>query len=195
VKNKNYSISILEDYSRLDEVYKITHDTFVKSGDISPQDNGRITTCPHLDHHPNTTILIAEQEGEIIGTITITVDSGHGLNMEKWFKEELTDYRQIYSSKLGSTWRLATDPSFRGKTRLIIDLISMAFKLLLEADCDLCLCALMNKHKKTYQRLMDAKVVVTKNVPFDKDIPMELNLMKIHLETGWDKFKQLQQAA
>ena len=92
---KNYNISVLKDYSRLDEVYKLTHDTFVLSGEISPQANGKITTSPHLDTHPDTSILIAEQEGEIIGTITVTIDSGEGLNMEKWFKKEWLEYRKI----------------------------------------------------------------------------------------------------
>lgn len=190
--DKNYRISVLEDYSRLDEVYKLTHDTLVLSGEISPHDNGKITTSPHLDHHPNTTILIAEQEGKIIGTITVTIDSDQGLNMEKWFSEELAVYRKTDSCRLGSSWRLATSPSYRGKTRLIIDLYSKACKLLIEAGCELCLCALMNKHKKTYQRLMDAKIIVTKTIePFDKDIPMEISLMKINIELGLDRFKQL----
>ena len=195
MSDKKYSISVLEDYSRLDEVYKLTHDTLVLSGEISPQDNGKIATSPHLDHHPDTTILIAEQEGKIIGTITVTLDGDQGLNMEKWFEEELAFYRNTYSCRLGSSWRLATDPSYRGKTRLIIDLYSKACKLLIEAGCGLCLCALMNRHTKTYQRLMDAKVVTTKTIkPFSKDIPMEISLMKINIELGLDRFKQLQVA-
>jgi len=190
---KNYNISVLKDYSRLDEVYKLTHDTFVISGEISPQASGKITTSPHLDTHPDTSILIAEQEGKIIGTITVTIDSGEGLNMEKWFKKELLEYREKHSSKLGSTWRLATDPSYRGKTRLIIDLISMAFKLSIEAGCEQSLCALMNRHKKTYQRLVDAKILVTKMVaPLDKGVMKELNLLSVNLDVGWGKFKHLQ---
>lgn len=193
LKNKEYTISVLEDYSRLDEVYTLTHDTLVLSGEITPQDSGKISTCPHLDNHPNTTILIAEQEGEIIGTITVTIDSEQGLNMESWFQQELVAYRELYSCKLASCWRLATSPSCRNKTRLIVDLYAKACKLLLEAGCEMCLCALMNRHKSTYQRLMDANVIVTKSIePFHKDIPMEINLMKINLEMGLGKFKKVQ---
>ncbi len=191
LKSRDYTISVLKDFSRLDEVYRLTHDTFVMSGEILPQDNGMIATCPHLDKHPNSIILIAEQKDKIIGTITATIDSEIGLNIENWFEKEVNEYRKILSYNLGSSWRLATDPSFRGSRRLVINLIGRAFNLLIEYGCDICLCALMSKHIKTYQRLMDAEVITTKSVSFDNDIPMELNLVQINLQEGWNKFKRL----
>ncbi|NOR68376.1 MAG: hypothetical protein GQ532_01550 [Methylomarinum sp.] len=188
---KDYTVSVLSDYSRLDEIYRLTHDAFVLSGEILPQGDGMINTCPHLDNHPNTIIVIAELKGEIIGTITATVDSSVGLNIENWFKNEVDEYRRADSYNLGSSWRLATISSFRGSRMLIVDLISKAFELLIEAGCTICLCALMNKHIRSYQRLMDAKIVLTKNVEFNQGIPMELNLMEIDLGEGWSMFKQL----
>jgi hypothetical protein len=51
----------------------------------------------------------------------------------------------------------------------------------------------MNRHKKTYQRLVDAKILVTKMVaPLDKGVMKELNLLSVNLDIGWDKFKHLQ---
>ena len=67
MNNRDYTISVLEDYSRLDEVYRLTHDTLAESGNIKQTIDGKIATCPHLDEIPETTILIAEYQGKIIG--------------------------------------------------------------------------------------------------------------------------------
>ncbi len=186
---KGYTVSILNDYSRLDEIYRLTHDTFVLSGEIVPQDNSMISTCPHLDSHSNTIVVIAEQEGKIIGTITATIDSEMGLNMDKWFDKEIAEHRTSDSDKLGAAWRLATAPAFRGSRRLIIDLITTAIECLIESGCTLCFFALMSKHTRFYRRLMDAQIIRTKDVSFDEAIPMELNLMKINLGNHWKRNK------
>lgn len=189
--NKNYIISILKDYSRLEEVYRLTHDTFVESGEIPPQKDGVVVTSKHLDHDSNTIILIAESHGKIIGTISATIDSENGLNVDNWFNKEVNIFRTMGIGKLGSSWRLATVPSYRGRRELIIDLINKAFDVLIDEGCEVCLCALMNKHVKHYQKLMDAKVVTVKRVMFGKDIEMELNLMLIGLHQGRSKFRRI----
>ena len=169
------------------------HDVWVESGEVSVQDDGMVNSCPHLDSNSNTFIVIAELEDKIIGTITATVDSKVGLNVDHWFKNDVDKYRILRKHQLGSSWRLATISSFRGQRKLIIDLIAKAFGILIEAGCDICLCALLNKHVKTYQRLIDAEIVLTKNIIFtpQEEQHMETNLVEINLNQGWNKFKRL----
>jgi len=191
LKNRNYTISILNDYSRLDEIYRLTHDTFVLSGEISPKADGVIITCPHLDRHPSTIIFIAELKEKIIGTCTVTIDSEQGLNIESWFDQEIKKYRADSKNKLSSCWRLATIPSYRGSRLLIMDLIEAAFNQSINAGSNIGFFALMNKNIKTYQQIINGKIVATKYVMFDKEISMKLNLMEVNLEEGWKKFQQL----
>ena len=92
---KNYVINILSDYSRLDEIYRLTHDSLVDAGAITPKRDGKVKTSPHLDRIPETDAVITEQNGQIVATISITADNSLGLPIDNYFKRKLMPSEQI----------------------------------------------------------------------------------------------------
>ncbi|WP_305907230.1 hypothetical protein Q9L42_017035 [Methylomarinum sp. Ch1-1] len=191
MKNKDYTISVLEDYSRLDEIYRLTHDTLAESGSIKRSENGRLRTCPHLDKIPETTILIAEKDNRIIGTITFTLDGPNGVHTDSWFNIETEEVRRKTNGIIGSSWRVATEKDYRNSRILVLDLMKNAFKVGLENNCTVCLFTFLNKHIRIYQRIMAAEVLAKKSVSIDGNIQTELNFMKIDVKNGWNRFKQV----
>ena len=96
----DYIIKRLSDYSRLNEVYRLYHDSLVNAGYIKPQANGEVMLSPHLDCTPQTTIVIAEKNEQIIGTISITLDSSDGLPSDHYFKEEIDKLRSEFNKSI-----------------------------------------------------------------------------------------------
>ncbi|MCK5120649.1 MAG: hypothetical protein KAQ91_01630 [Methylococcales bacterium] len=191
MNNRDYTISVLEDYSRLDEVYRLTHDSLVNAGEIEPKEDGRFITCPNLDMIPETTILIAEQNCKIIGSISFTLDGPNGVHTDNWFKDETDEIRNSNVGVLGSSWRVATTAEFRGNRRFVLDLMKNAFQIGIENNCDVCLFTFLDKHVDVYQRIMRADIVKKKVVLIDGKREADVNMMKIDVEEGWGTFKKL----
>ncbi len=191
MNKKNYTISVLEDYSRLDEIYRLAHDTFVDSNIIDPNEDGKFITCPHLDTISNTIILIAEQDNKIIGTISVTMDGPSGLHTDKWFKKETDEIRKNVAGNLASSWRIATLLNYRGSRLLVLDLILRSFEVVLENECDVCLFTFLNKHIRVYQRIIKAEIIKKMPVVLAGDVLTDLNLMKMDVRDGWHTFSQL----
>ena len=107
----------------MDEVYKLTHDQYVKEGYIAPQPDGRLRHYPHLDGIPETTVLIAVDEGRVVGTNTLTLDGPAGLHVESdsAFKTIASFYRiaaAASGTKLACSWRIVTHPEARNQLSL-----------------------------------------------------------------------------
>lgn len=164
------------------------HDTAVESGLIKPTIDGKFGSCPHLDKIPETTILIAEHQGKIVGTISATVDNTHGLHADMLFKSETDEIRSTISGNLASSWRIATDPKYRGSRLLVLNLIKETFKIGMEKEVEVCLFAFQTKHVRIYQRIINAEVVKTRAVAVDNKIKTGVTLMKMDVNKGWERF-------
>jgi hypothetical protein len=66
---------------------------------------------------PNRITLTATDKGDVVGTLTLGIDSPVGLNADHVFKEELDKYR-AKGAKLCEFTKLAFDASVRSKTSL-----------------------------------------------------------------------------
>ncbi len=53
---EDYVIGVLTDYERLDEIYRLTHDSLVDMKYIAPRSDGRVIASPHLDKIPETSM-------------------------------------------------------------------------------------------------------------------------------------------
>ena len=62
----------IRDDCELDEIHRLVHDAYLDAGLIRPQPGGRLIYYPHLDGIPETTVLVAELNGVIVGTSTLT---------------------------------------------------------------------------------------------------------------------------
>jgi hypothetical protein len=70
-----------------------------------------------LSEDPNRITLTATDKGEVVGTLTLGIDSPIGLMADQTFKEEL-DVHRARGAKLCEFTKLAFDPAVRSKTAL-----------------------------------------------------------------------------
>ena len=158
---KTYTLREAQTIRELDHVHRITHDSIVEAGYMSPQCGGRIITYPELDPSPLTTILVAVEEGRVIGTNSITADGPFGLPTDRHFKAE-TDAIRTEGRRLVSSFRIATDPrwSARRSLALVLDMVKWSFFVAIRKyDFETILCTFNPKHEGVYARLLGARTV------------------------------------
>ncbi len=185
---KNYVINILSDYSRLDEIYRLTHDSLVDVGAITPKRDGKVKTSPHLDRIPETSTVITEQNGQIVATISITADNSLGLPIDNYFKEETDAIRANSSDRVGVIWRIASRKECRRNTHLIMDTIAKGTQLMHASSCRIWLFCIVEKHVRFYRRFFDAENVSRKIATVDREIEIPMLLMQADVEKAWNTF-------
>jgi len=186
---KDYVVSVLSDYSRLDEIYHLTHDSLVDAEYITPQFDGKVQTSPHLDHISETSIVITEQNGQIIATISATIDNPHGLPTDNHFKEETEVIRASSNGGVGVIWRIASRKEYRRNTHLILDTMYRGLQVMYRSSCCVCLFVLAEKHVRFYERFFDAKIVSRKTTTVDHKIEIPMVLMQADVQRGFNAFK------
>lgn len=167
----------ITDNQELDKVYGLTHTSWVESGLVLPQPNGRIIHHPHLDASKDTTILVAIEDGIIVGTNSITIDGPSGLHVDHGFKDE-TDVIRAEGNRLASSWRVATLPEYRSRSSLFKALVKATVRLAIEKDVDTCLFLFPPKHESIYQRLINAKTVCNKIIKYEEGFVVTAVMMR-----------------
>ena len=151
----------LSDLTRLPEIYSLTHDTFVESGLIAPKKDGILNLYPHLNKIKETVVIIAESDGEIIATNSVTIDGEKGLHTDVYFKSETDEYRRTHE-KLGSSWRIATDKKHRRDIRIIMNLIKHTLSVGEKLGMKTCLFIFEKRHERIYKKLICARTIAEK---------------------------------
>jgi hypothetical protein len=192
---KDYVTKRLDDHSRLDDVYRLTHDSLVDAGDILPQEDDQIISAPHLDRIAQTTIVIAEKNEEIVGTVSVTIDGPSGLISDNYFREETDLVRSRCNGAFCSTWRMATAKEYRGNLRLVQELILESFNIARENSCELCLFVFNERHVRVYKRLIKAEVIARKDASVDQNTQLPVVLMQMDMVQGWNTFNQRRKLA
>lgn len=158
---KPYLIRAVRDDDELDQVYRITHDSIVEAGYMAPLPGGRIVSYPHLDASPLTRILVAIEDGRVIGTNSITADGPPGLHTDRDFPDETAAVR-AEGSLLVSSFRIATSTEAREQhgIGLILDLIRWTLVLATSLyRYESMLCTFNPKHEPVYRRLLAARTL------------------------------------
>jgi len=110
---------------------------------------------PQLDGIPETTVLVAVEDWEIVGTVSLTIDSIHGLNTDSDYKTECNKIR-MEGKQLAAAWRLVTvDHDRRVLMGMVTAIIDLSYKLLLQT----CLYTFNPRHESVYKRLLNMKTV------------------------------------
>jgi len=177
-EKQKYKISILNDYNKLPEIHTLAHDAFIESGLIKKRKSNQLNLFPHLNLTKNTTTIIAEKNGKIIGTNSMTVDSEVGLHTDKYFKKETDKLRKDTSKKIGSSWRIATHKDFRSNIMLLLDLIEKSVNVAIDMKIDTCLYIFAKKHEGFYKKLLNAELIAEKKCFIDDGLEVNLVLMK-----------------
>jgi len=185
---KDYAVNVLSDYSRLDEIYHLTHESLVDGGYIAPKLNAKVQASPHLDCIPETSIVITEQNRQIVATISITQDNSLGLPTDNYFKEETEAIRASSSDRVGVIWRIASSKECRRNSRLIMDTVHRGTQIMYGSSCRIWLFAIAEKHVRFYNRFFDAKIVSRKITTVDQNIEIPMVLMQADVQGAWDRF-------
>lgn len=186
-----YKISLLRDFSRLQEIYALNHDALSEVGDISPRQNGMLVINPRLDKMPETSILVADEDHKIIGTISFTLDGKEGMHLEKWFKREVDAIRTNGDVRLGTAWRFAIERKHRNNRRLVLEMICAAFAVGRKQQCNKCLIVSTYRHIGFYKKFMEAEIVVQRQASLDGKRLVDIALLMIDVEETWKRIKKV----
>jgi len=174
----NYKIEILNDFSELIDVHKLVRKAYISSGILSETYIGNADFYPKLNMIPETKIIIARENGKIIGTNSITLDGKYGLHTDHSFKKETDLIRKTSKSILGSSWRIATSQEYHKKIGLFLDIIQKTFFIAKEQNIETCLFVFLKKHEKFYKSFLDAETIAEKEIYFEPDRSCDYVLMK-----------------
>jgi len=142
-------------------VHRLTHDCYVSKGYAPPQPNGRLVHYPEFDSLPSTTVFVAIQHGEVVGSISMTVDGPDGLTVDKDFKEECDGMRQA-GRRLAVAWRLVMKHSVNPSRRILMALIKETAARATRLGADTWLFTVNPRHESVYQRLLKMYTVARK---------------------------------
>lgn len=105
----------------LDRVHRLVHDVYVGAGYFDPRPDGRLSVYAACDRLPETLVLAAFDGGEVVGTLSITLDGPNGLSCDHDFGRDC-DRIRAEGRPLMAVWRNATAASHRA-SRLDLELI------------------------------------------------------------------------
>ena len=109
-----------------------------------------------LTDDPNRITLTATDKGDVVGTLSIGIDSPSGLLADQLFKEEL-DLHRARGARLCEFTKLAFDPSVRSKTALA-NLIHLAVIYARDIhECSDIVIEVNPRHRRFYERMLGFK--------------------------------------
>jgi hypothetical protein len=153
-------IKPVRDRRQLDHVYQLVHDAYLESGYIAPQRGGRLIYCPHLDLVPETTVLMAEADGDLVGTCTLTLDGPTGFHLDDEYPGAADAIRHEARS-LASSWRWASKAPAPDRTAVFLGFIRAIQQLLCANAIETCLFTLVPHFEPAYRRLLNARRVAS----------------------------------
>ncbi|MEL6589306.1 MAG: hypothetical protein AAFP02_16815 [Bacteroidota bacterium] len=170
-----------KDLDDLQSVYRLTYDTYLRRGICKPNPQKTLIHNPQLDQSPDTTILVARQKGEVVGTISLT---------KGYQKEDIYNY-QSFASQLSlepteggpffSGWRLAIKGDGPSSRYLALQLILKGIQHLLQQDLTYGYMCFREEHLRFYKRILPEGYVVGRSAKQTNDIDTELCMWKCYL--------------
>lgn len=154
-----YEISQVQTEQELREVWKLTHDEFLRSNYITEQEDGIFRYGDKWDlendricNHSVT--IICKKDGILVGTISMTFDSELGLPVDTLYVDIINQYRDK-NWKLGCVWRLII--RFKEDKECLKLLLSAIFNVAITNNLDFCFLEVNPKHVKFYTKLFKMK--------------------------------------
>lgn len=142
-------------------VHRLTHDCYVSKGYAPPQPNGQLNHYPEFDRLAQTTVFVAIQHGEVVGSISMTVDGPEGLTVDGDFKDDC-DVMRHAGRKLATAWRLVMKHSMNPSRRILMALIKETAGLATRKGADTWLFTVNPRHESVYHRLLKMYTVSRK---------------------------------
>lgn len=176
----------------LKDIWKLTYDIYSEQGYCKSNSNKTLRHYPHLDLIPETHVFVAEEDGILHGTITLTMDNKNGLPINNQF-QEINNYRYFCSlenKNLATVWRMVTRKKFRNKCETVINLMNRTVKDGIRLGIDYLIIELNPKHEKHYKRMLGLETI-SQEIKDDSlnNAPAILMAGEIgSMEKHWNKF-------
>lgn len=170
------TISQLTDFSRLPEIFSLAYKTFLENNLILPSESEQMDLYPQLNKSGHTIIIIAECEGRIIATNSVTMDGENGLHTDTHFKKETDEWRRK-SKALGSLWRIATEKKYRNNVKLIKDILKKTVEVIEVMGIATVVFTIEKRHEKIYKRIFGAETIAEKVSSLDRNPKHEISMV------------------
>ncbi|MCC7019515.1 MAG: hypothetical protein IT332_07160 [Ardenticatenales bacterium] len=143
---------ILND-AELDDVQRLTHDQYVAEGYTTPQPDGRLRYYDEIEAAPENMVLVAIDDGAIVGTVSVTLDGPAGLHVDHDFGAACAAVR-AEGPTVGGVWRIVTEPDLRTSRTVILELIRSSTDVLRRFGVSTALCEFAPRHEHVYRKLL-----------------------------------------
>lgn len=150
--------AVADTREELSEVYRLTHASYVASGYAAPHVSRMLIHYPYFDHLPETQVLVARIQGEIIGTVSYTMDGPCGLPVDEDFRARCDAERQA-GKKVACVWRLVVKDEFRAQRDIVMGLIHTVVAGLVEHGAESVFFSVNPRHVKVYCKMLNMEVV------------------------------------
>jgi hypothetical protein len=108
-------IKIADTQEELESAFNLLHNSYVKSGFMTPDPTNMRVLPQHL--LPETTTIVAKWKSKVVGTISLIRDNPIGLPLEKAFN--IND-RRLGGRRLAEVSSLTIAPEFRGHSNKVL---------------------------------------------------------------------------
>jgi hypothetical protein len=175
----------VRDEAEMEDVYRLTHDCFVASGYCTPKPDGRLIHHPHLHGIPQTTVLVAVVNDEIVGTNTWTLDGPAGLHVDRDFRQEVDAIRGE-GRILACSYRIVTRVGYRNERSIVTGLIRETLNQFVAIGGQTAVFSFNPKHERVYQRLLNMATIARRTDCRDFNTPLVLMRMDVEkVPEGW----------
>ncbi len=125
---------------QLRDVHRLTYAIYADMGLCEINPDRRLEHYPHLDYIAESTVLMAMEGDELVGTVSITLDGPEGLHVDEDFPDAMRRLRAP-GRRVAAAWRIVTDPAYRSDRRLITRLMRAGFEEVIARKAELLVCS------------------------------------------------------
>ena len=143
-------------------VHRLTHDCYVAQGYASPQPDRRLVHFADFDGLPQTTVIVAIHLGEVVGSVSMTVDGPWGLTVDKDFRD-VCDSLRYAGRSLAVIWRLVMKRDLNPSRRILMALFRETTALATLQGANTGLLTVNPRHASMYQRFFNMKEMSAKS--------------------------------
>jgi len=160
-------------------VWKLAYETYRAAGYCDDNPCGMLAHYIGLDGIPETEVYAVEDDdGKMIATNSATIDGPRGLHTDHAFPRETEVVREECLDGglwLGSSWRIASDPSCRKRLEPVVKVIEYTLQQF-GPKLDVCLFTFNPRHARVYKYLLKLKIIAES--PSDPTVKASVVLMR-----------------
>lgn len=152
-------VSLASNPSDMEKVYRLTYKAFLKANLIAERADEKVVHHPNLDALDETYVIVAKSGDDVIGTITVTLDSEAGLHTDCPSFKTKTDEIRKESRKLASSWRIAIDPEHNATIAVLNMLLNKVAYIVHDEKIETILYTFSPTHARIYERMLNLEAV------------------------------------